>query len=358
MANAHPHTTRISISIFPSWHGVESDGAAGATSGSAIRCTGWNLALASTINWRRHVNNRPVLISCRSAIRFATAPVAQTPPRQSEACPPASTAAAVHGAPEPRSAREDRSQEAAYEPHTTPRPSSLLAIPFAQPSLVVAPAPGKGAVQLTHTLLGNCHGVLTVLGLACPDLVMVDRIRAIRMLRSQSVLLMRVAPVAVAIPPVRATFSLRRPDAHCYVCGTIGPHAFSVKVGLCRFAVPSFWSNRAERARKIAEQMDEWDAVALASIGGGLTIPDQQRSPMASAYVAGAVAPSAALAILAACSLWADPVRSRPGWSGMRRWVRRAEPITRTGSSRRSHPMLPEATLASEYRRYGRYQER
>ena len=80
----------------------------------------------------------------------------QTPPRQSEACPPASTAAAVHGGPEPRSAREDRSQEAAYEPHTTPRPSSLLAIPFAQPSLVVAPAPGK--VQFSSRIRGCGHG--------------------------------------------------------------------------------------------------------------------------------------------------------------------------------------------------------
>src|ERR1700733_13690545 len=53
--------------------------------------------------------------------------------------------------PNPRSAREDRSQEAAYQPHTTPRPSSLLAIPFAQPSLVVAPAPGK--VQFSSRIL-------------------------------------------------------------------------------------------------------------------------------------------------------------------------------------------------------------
>ena len=43
---------------------------------------------------------------------------------------------------------------------------------------------------------------------------------------------------------------------------------------------------------------------------------------------------------------------------GAARSVRRAEQITRTRSCRQSHPMLPGAKLASEYRRYGQYQER
>ena len=41
-----------------------------------------------------------------------------------------------------------------------------------------------------------------------------------------------------------------------YVCGTIGPHAFSVKGGPMPLRSGKFWLNRAERARKIAEQMD------------------------------------------------------------------------------------------------------
>lgn len=58
----------------PSRHGVGSDGAAGVPAASAVTCNGRKPALAFTDSWRRHVNNRLVLIACRSTTRYATAP--------------------------------------------------------------------------------------------------------------------------------------------------------------------------------------------------------------------------------------------------------------------------------------------
>ena len=143
---------RISISIFPSWHGVEFDGAAGATSGSAIRCTGWNLALASTISWRRHVNNRPVLISCRSATRFATAPGAKA------SSTIRSLSTGVH-----RRRRSRRTRNSICSGRSLSR--GRLRASYDASSIFAAGHPpcatqsrrrtcaGKGAVQLTHTIV-------------------------------------------------------------------------------------------------------------------------------------------------------------------------------------------------------------
>ena len=67
----------------------------------------------------------------------------QKPPPQSEACRPVSIAAVVHGGPEPQSAQEARSQEAAYEPRMTPRPSPQPSISIMDPSIAVTPVSGK-----------------------------------------------------------------------------------------------------------------------------------------------------------------------------------------------------------------------
>ena len=73
----HRAPLRISISINPFSREVASDGAEEVPAVSDINCTGTKPALAFMVSWRRHVNNRPVLISCRSATRFATAPGAK-----------------------------------------------------------------------------------------------------------------------------------------------------------------------------------------------------------------------------------------------------------------------------------------
>jgi hypothetical protein len=110
----------------PRWHRTTSKLSLPTRGGSGSNeITPYSMAVTPL---RRHVNNRPVLISCRSATRFATAPGANA----SSTIQSLSTGVHCRRR-SPRSAREDRSQEAAYEPHTTPRPSSPLAIPFAQP---------------------------------------------------------------------------------------------------------------------------------------------------------------------------------------------------------------------------------
>ena len=88
------------------------------------------------------VNNRPVLISYRSATRFAAAPGANASPTIRTFLPP-STAADVRGGPEPRSAQEGRYEEAAYEPRMTPCPSPQPSISIMDPSIAVKPVSGK-----------------------------------------------------------------------------------------------------------------------------------------------------------------------------------------------------------------------
>src|SRR4029077_16554008 len=53
------------------------------------------------------------------------------------------TPAWTRGGPEPRSAQEDRSQEADYEPRMTPRPSPQPSISIMDPSIAVTPVSGK-----------------------------------------------------------------------------------------------------------------------------------------------------------------------------------------------------------------------